>query len=88
MGKRKRLHREAVIAGREKPFRQIELPPPLYLRCGRCGVQVPEHCVTEHLLACQPGGARCGYCKEVIPAAAFLEHIKGCRPAASPGGQC
>ncbi|MFA5377232.1 MAG: hypothetical protein WC455_15890 [Dehalococcoidia bacterium] len=78
MGTRKRLHREAVIAGLEAPFRPVELPPAVYLRCGKCGVSVPESRVTEHLKQCQPQGARCGKCGMVIPAEQFLEHFKAC----------
>jgi hypothetical protein len=78
LGIRKRLHREAVIAGTEKPFRNRTLSPAQYLRCGKCGDQIPECRVTEHLLECQPGGAKCGKCKAIIPAAEFLAHFKTC----------
>ena len=78
MGRRDREHKQAVMEGREQPFRQPETKPALYLRCGKCGTAIPAYAATEHLLKCQPGGAKCGKCGDLIPAVDFMEHFKGC----------
>lgn len=66
--------------------RHITIPAAavLYLRCGKCGVSMPEYRVTEHLvgtptvLGCQPVSTECGKCKRLIPSRDFIVHFKGC----------
>lgn len=59
MGKRKRLHRYAVAAGLEQPYR-IETPSTEYFRCPKCNqgmttYQVPEHRCFQESAMCHCG---------------------------------
>jgi hypothetical protein len=51
MGKAKRLHREAVQAGTEKPFKQ-PICTALVYTCGKCGDSVGETMVRDHIRDC------------------------------------
>jgi hypothetical protein len=46
MGKTSRLHREAVIEGREAPFRAITRV------CKLCGTTMPEYNARKHIRSC------------------------------------
>jgi hypothetical protein len=53
MGKRSKEHRQAVLAGKEAPFRQPEWKRPTYFRCRTCGMlcteyQWADHCWRQH----------------------------------------
>lgn len=77
MGKQARLHREAAIAGTEKPFRQSNVDV-LYLTCSKCHTTMTESLVEEHLKECQPAGATCGKCHKIFKPVEFLDHFKSC----------
>lgn len=81
MGRRSREHRERVEAGLEAPWRnpgaEINIHEKM-LKCNKCGVVIPEHNVTNHLLICQPMGAKCGWCGEVINPRDFMSHFNSC----------
>ena len=53
MGRASRLHREAVIAGKETPFRQPETVHKMF-RCKKCGEHMGEVFVREHIRECWP----------------------------------
>ncbi len=77
MGRRARLHREALQAGTDKPFVQTVVNSRLF-RCGKCLTVFSEMMAVEHLSACWPDGAPCTKCGQDVKPAEFLEHEKAC----------
>lgn len=52
MGRSSRLHKQAVINGTEKPFRQPGVKKESTMRCNVCGNGYPEHVVLDHVKEC------------------------------------
>jgi len=77
MGRRARLHREALQAGVGQPFVQPVVNSRLF-RCGKCLTVFSEMMAVEHLSACWPEGAPCTRCKLPVKPEGFLEHEKVC----------
>jgi len=51
LGTKSRLHRQAVVDGKEQPFRQKESPHKL-LRCGKCKELMGEVNARDHIRKC------------------------------------
>ena len=51
MGRASRLHREAVIAGKEQPYWTPDIPYKLF-RCKKCGDHMGEVNVRDHIRKC------------------------------------
>lgn len=51
---------------------------PILYGCGKCGHQVSEGAVNDHIAKCQPKGAECGKCKKLITDKDFVSHFRSC----------